>query len=69
MMHRTAWERGAFAEDIASGRTGLNAVYRAVFVTVIIDFLLFVAPACVFAFKLRACQENGLRDYTELSFR
>jgi hypothetical protein len=58
-----------FAEDIASGRSGLNAVYPALLVTIIIDFLLFVAPACVFAFKLRACQEKGLRDYTELASR
>jgi hypothetical protein len=58
-----------FAEDIASGRNSLSAVYSALFVTLLIDFLLFVAPPCVFAFKLRACQEKGLRDYTELSSR
>ena len=58
-----------FAEDIASGRNSLSAVYPALFVTLLIDFLLFVAPLCVFAFKLRACQEKGLRDYTELSSR
>ncbi len=33
-----------FAEDIASGRNSLNAVYPAVFVTLLIDFLLFIAP-------------------------
>ena len=58
-----------FAEDIASGRIGLKAVYPALFMTLLIDFVLFVAPLCVFAFKLRACQEKGLRDYTELSSR
>jgi hypothetical protein len=58
-----------FADDIASGRISLTAVYPAVLVTLLIDFLLFVAPVCIFAFKLRACQEKGLRDYTELSAR
>ncbi|CAJ0855422.1 hypothetical protein AMST5_00832 [freshwater sediment metagenome] len=58
-----------FAEDIASGRIGLKAVYPVLLMTLLIDFVLFVAPLCVFAFKLRACQEKGLRDYTELSSR
>jgi hypothetical protein len=58
-----------FAEDIASGRNSLSAVYPALVVTLLIDFLLFVAPLCVFAFKLRACQEKGLRDYMQLSSR
>jgi hypothetical protein len=56
-----------FAEDIASGRTSLTAIYPALFMTLLIDVLLFIAPLCVFAFKLRACQERGLRDYTTLS--
>lgn len=56
-----------FAEDIISGRTSLNAIYPALFMTLLIDVLLFIAPLCVFAFKLRACQERGLRDYTTLS--
>jgi hypothetical protein len=58
-----------FAEDIASGRIGLKAVYPALFMTLLMDFALFVAPLCVFAFKLRARQEKALRDYTELSSR
>ncbi len=37
--------------------------------TLLIDVVLFVAPLCLFAFKLRACQEKGLRDYTALSSR
>ncbi|MGJ0509724.1 MAG: hypothetical protein ACR652_21895 [Methylocystis sp.] len=56
-----------FAEDIASGRTSLQAVYPALFMTLLIDVVLFVAPLCLFAFKLRACQERGLWDYTTLS--
>ncbi len=58
-----------FAEDIASGRANLKAVYPALFVTLLIDIVLFVAPLCVFAFKLKACQEKGLRNYTALSSR
>lgn len=58
-----------FAEDIASGKTSLNAIYPALLVTLFIDIVLFVSPLCVFAFKLRACQEKGLRDYTALSSR
>jgi hypothetical protein len=58
-----------FAEDIASGRNSLGAVCPALFLTLLIDFLLLVAPLCVFTFRLRACQEKGLRDYTELSSR
>ena len=56
-----------FAEDIVAGRTSLKSVYPALFMTLLIDVALFVAPLCVFAFKLRACQEKGLRDYTALS--
>ncbi|MGJ0507062.1 MAG: hypothetical protein ACR652_07985 [Methylocystis sp.] len=58
-----------FAEDIASGQSSLTAIYPALVATLLIDVLLFIAPVCVFAFKLRACQEKGLRDYTELSSR
>lgn len=56
-----------FAEDIASGRTVLTAIYPALVVTLFFDFLLFVAPLCIFAFRLRVCQEKGLRDFTALS--
>ncbi|MGJ0506835.1 MAG: hypothetical protein ACR652_06790 [Methylocystis sp.] len=56
-----------FAEDIVSGRTSLKDAYPALFMTLLIDVLLFIAPLCVFAFKLRASQERGLRDYTTLS--
>jgi hypothetical protein len=58
-----------FAEEIATGRTNLTAAYPALFLTLLISLLLFVAPPCIFVFKLRACQEKGLRDYEALSSR
>jgi hypothetical protein len=58
-----------FAEDIALGETTLSEVYPALAATLLVDCLLFLAPPCVFAFKLRDCQEKGLRDYSVLSAR
>jgi hypothetical protein len=58
-----------FAGDIASGTTSLNAIFPALFMTLLIDVALFIAPLSVFAFKLRACLEKGLLDYTALSSR
>lgn len=58
-----------FAQEIAAGAATLSDVYPALAATLLIDVALFVAPPCVFAFKLRACQEKGLRDYAALSAR
>jgi hypothetical protein len=58
-----------FAEDIASGRSSLKVIYPALLLTLLADLILFVAPLCIFVFKLRSCQERGWRDYTALSSR
>jgi hypothetical protein len=58
-----------FAEEIALGQTTLGEVYPALAATLLIDCALFLAPPCIFLFKLRACREKGLRDYSALSSR
>ncbi|PPD42962.1 MAG: hypothetical protein CTY15_11315 [Methylocystis sp.] len=59
----------SFAQEIAVGAATLRDVYPALAATLLIDVALFLAPPCVFAFKLRACQEKGLRDYATLAAR
>ena len=54
----------SFAEDIFSGKTFFEAIYPALAITLIIDLALIALPPCMFAFKLRNCQEKGLSDYT-----
>lgn len=56
-----------FAQEIASGASNLSDFHAALAATLIINVALFIAPPCVFAFKLRACQEKGLREYGALA--
>ena len=44
-------------------------VYPALVVTLILDLALILLPPCVFAFRLRACQEKGLSDYIVFAAR
>lgn len=59
----------SFAEEIYSGKAVFEVVYPALALTLIIDLALILGPPCVFAAKLRACYENGSRDYTVLASR
>ncbi len=54
----------SFAEEISSGMTLFEVIYPALALTLIVDLALIFLPPCIFAFKLRACQEKGLSDYT-----
>jgi hypothetical protein len=58
-----------FAEEIAAGEETLSDIYPTLAATLILNVALFVAPVCLFLFKLRACQEKGLRDYGALGAR
>src|SRR5208282_4118042 len=58
-----------FAEEISSGKTVFEVIYPALVITLILDLALILLPPCVFAFKLRACQEKGLSDYTVFAAR
>jgi hypothetical protein len=58
-----------FAEEISSGETLFEVIYPALVVTLILDLGLILLPPCVFAFKLRACQEKGLSDYIVFAAR
>ena len=53
----------SFAEEISSGKTVFEVIYPAFAFTLIVELALIFLPPCVFAFKLRACQEKGLSDY------
>jgi hypothetical protein len=59
----------ALAEEIASGEATLGELIPALLATFLANCALFLAPPCVFALKLRAVQERGLRDYTVLGAR
>ena len=54
----------SFAEDISSGKTVFEVIYPTLAITLIMDMALIALPPCIFAFKLRNCQEKGLSDYT-----
>lgn len=59
----------SFAEEISSGISAFEAIYPALAITLILDLVLVLFPPCFFAFKLRACQERGLSDYSVLAAR
>lgn len=59
----------SFAEEISSGISVFEAIYPALAITLILDLVLVLFPSCFFAFKLRACQERGLSDYSVLAAR
>jgi hypothetical protein len=59
----------SFAEEISSGKTVFEVVYPALALTLIADLALIFLPPCVFAFKLKACQEKGLSDYVVFAAR
>jgi hypothetical protein len=56
-----------FTEEIASGKAVFEVIYPALAVTLVLDIVLFLGPPCVFAVKLRTCQEKGLSEYMELA--
>ncbi len=58
-----------FAEEISSGKTVFEVIYPALAITLILELALILLPPCVFASKLRACQEEGLSDYTVFAAR
>jgi hypothetical protein len=59
----------SIAEEISSGVSVFEAIYPALAITLILDLALILLPACIFAFKLRACQEKGLSDYMAFAAR
>ncbi len=59
----------SFAEEISTGKTVFEVIYPALALTIIADLAIILLPPCVFAFKLRACQEKGLSDYMVFAAR
>lgn len=59
----------SFAEEISTGESAFEVVYPALAFTLLMDLALFLGPPCVFFFKLRNCQENGLSDYMAFAER
>jgi hypothetical protein len=59
----------SFAEEISSGKTVFEVLYPAFALTLIVELALIFLPSCVFAFRLRACQEKGLSDYMVFAAR
>jgi hypothetical protein len=59
----------SFAEEISSGKTVFEVIYPASALTLIVELALIFLPPCVFAFRLKACQEKGLSDYMVFAAR
>jgi hypothetical protein len=59
----------AFAEEIASGKAVFEVIYPALAITLLVELALILGPPCVFAGRLRACQEKGARDYSVFAAR
>jgi hypothetical protein len=59
----------SFAEEISSGKTVFDVIYPALALTLILELMLIFLPPSIFAFKLRACQEKGLRRYMVFAAR
>lgn len=59
----------SFAEEISSGKAVFEVIYPALALTLLFELTLVFLPPCVFAFKLRACQEKGLSDYMVFAAR
>jgi hypothetical protein len=59
----------AYAEEFTSGKTVFEVIYPGFAFTLIVELALIFLPPSVFAFKLKACQEKGLNDYTVFAAR
>jgi hypothetical protein len=59
----------SFAEDIASGRVSLQALYVAAVAMLLGAALLVVGPLVVFSPALWRCRQQGLVDYSTLAAR
>ncbi len=59
----------SLAEEISSGKAAFEVVYSALAISLVANLALFVGPLCVFATKLRTCQEKGLSEYMEFASR
>jgi len=51
------------AEEIALGDSVFEVIYPQLALTFLVEMALILLPPAVFFFKLRRCQEDGLRDY------
>jgi hypothetical protein len=60
-------ESASFAEEISSGTMTFESIFSGLAIIFAADAMLFLAPLCIFAPKLRACRLKGLRDYMELA--
>jgi len=65
----SAVQSASLAQDIASGRMALDAIYASVAFTLVVDAVLFIGPVCVFSRRLWKCKVNGLSDYGALAER
>jgi hypothetical protein len=65
----SAAQSASLAQDIASGRMAFDAIYAGVALTLLVDAVLFVGPACVFCRKLWLCKVKGLSDYSAFAER
>jgi hypothetical protein len=65
----SAVQSASLAQDIASGRMTLDAIYPGVAFVLIADAVLFLGPLHIFSRKLWACKVKGLSDYSALAER
>jgi len=65
----SAVQSASLAQDIASGRMTLAAIYPGVTFILLADALLFLGPLHIFSRKLWKCKIKGLTDYGALAER
>ena len=65
----SAAQSASLAQDIASGRMTLDAIYPGVAFILLVDVVLFLGPLHIFSRKLWACKVKGLSDYSAFAER
>jgi hypothetical protein len=65
----SAAQSASLAQDIASGRMTLDAIYPGVAFILLADAVLFLGPLQIFSRKLWACKVKGLTDYSVFAER
>ncbi len=65
----SAVQSAPLAQDIASGRMTIDAIYPGVAFVLLVDAVLFLGPLLIFSRKLWSCKVKGMSDYGALAER
>jgi len=65
----SAIQSASLAQDIASGRMTVDAIYPGIALILIADAVLFIGPVCIFWRELWKCRVKGMSDYIAFAAR